>query len=206
MGEIYAYSRVEQDVDTEKVRMLLAEMQVDEEHIYTDCQTGKRRTFPEYKKLLKKLEKGDLLYLSGLASLGDSYNQVKEQWRVLTREKKTDVVVLDIPALDTRKGKSQYGFLVADLVYSLLDYITDHDSNVRNTRQREGIMEAKKKGIRFGRPPKQMPDNFFQIYNQWVSRKITATEAAQLCKVSRTMFYKKVKEVKRDMGDQQSCT
>lgn len=199
MGKTYAYGRVCTEDSKEKLLSAMTEIQVDEDNIYIDFPVKKRRVFSEYAKLLKKLEKGDLLYIRGLSSLGDSYKEVMEEWRVLTREKKTDVIVMDMPVIDTRKGKAQYGFLVADLVYSLLDYVTDHDDNVRKSRQREGIVEAKRKGIKFGRPPKQMPDNFFQIYNRWVSKEITATEAAKLCKISRTLFYQRVKQVREAM-------
>ena len=197
MGRVYAYSRTVSDETEAEIRAAMEEMQVAEEDVYVDKPAEKRRSFPQYEKLLRKLEPGDLLYIRGLSDLGDGYAEVKEQWRILTKEKRADVIVLDIPQLDTRKGKVQYGPLVADVVYSLLEYITDSDSNVRKSRQREGIAEAKKKGIKFGRPPKQMPENFYQIYNQWVSKEITATEAANLCNVSRTMFYQKVKEVRR---------
>lgn len=196
MGRIYAYSRIAQGDDEAEIRAVMAEVQVPEEDIYIDFADKKHRTFPKYGKLLKKLEGGDLLYLSGLSVLGDSYSEVKEQWRILTHEKKADVIVLDIPRLDTRRGKNQYGLLVADLVYSMLEYVTDKDNNVRKSRQREGIVEAKQKGVKFGRPPKQMPDNFTQIYNRWVSKEITSAEAAKLCGVSRTVFYKRAKEIK----------
>ncbi|MCI8578614.1 MAG: recombinase family protein [Lachnospiraceae bacterium] len=201
MGRMYAYSRITPGDCEEEIRSVMREMQVADGNIYADHVTKKHRALPEYGKLLKKLEKGDLLYISGLSCLGDSYAEVKEQWRLLTREKKVDVIVLDMPTVDTRKGKAQYGLLVADLVYSLLDYITENDNNVRKSRQREGIAQAKQMGIKFGRPPKPMPDNFFHIYNRWVSREITAAEAAKLCKVSRTVFYRKVKEVRGSMKD-----
>ena len=200
MGKTYAYSRIAPGDDEGEIRSAMAEVQVAEEDIYIDSVDKKRRNFPKYGKLLKKLERGDLVYLSGLSALGDSYGEVKEQWRILTHDKKADVIVLDIPQLDTRKGKSQYGLLVADVVYSMLEYITDNDNNVRKSRQREGIVEAKQKGIKFGRPPKQMPDNFTQIYNRWVSREITSAEAAKLCGVSRTVFYKRVKEMRGNLG------
>lgn len=200
MGKVYAYSRIAPGDDEAGIRAVMAEVQVAEENIYIDFVDKKRRTFPKYGKLLKKLERGDLVYLSGLSVLGDSYAEVKEQWRILTHEKKADVIVLDIPQIDTRKGKNQYGLLVADVVYSMLEYITDNDNNVRKSRQREGIVEARQKGIKFGRPPKQMPENFTQIYNRWVSKEITSAEAAKLCGVSRTVFYKRVKEMKGRMG------
>ncbi len=199
MGRIYAYGRTSPDDNEEEIRCLLAEMQVAEEDIYIDNVPKNQRIFPRYTKLLKKLESGDLLYLSSLSVLGDSYAEVKEQWRYLTREKRVDVIALDLPQVDTRRGKSQYGLLVADVVYSLLDYVADSDNNVRRSRQREGIAEARQKGIKFGRPAKQMPDNFTQIYNQWVSKEITGTEAARLCGVSRTVFYKKVKEMRGNL-------
>lgn len=201
MGRVYGYSRIVSDESETEIRAAMTEMQVSSEDIYMDQPVQKRRNFPQYTKLLRKLEPGDLLYIRGLSDLGDGYAEVKEQWRILTREKRADVIVLEIPQLDTRKGKIQYGSLLADVVYSLLEYFTESENNVRKSRQREGIAEAKKKGIKFGRPPKQMPENFYQIYNQWVSKEITATKAAELCGVSRTMFYQKVKEVKKGLEE-----
>ena len=179
MGEVYAYGKITTETQEKEIRTTMLEMQVPKEHIYI---------------------KDDLLYISRLADLGAGYTEIKEQWRILTREKNVDIIVLEIPQLDTRKGKAQYGFLVADVVYSMLDYVTDKDRNVRKSRQREGIAEAREKGIKFGRPPKQMPGNFTQIYNKWVSKEITATEAAKLCGVSRTIFYKKVREIQQNLN------
>lgn len=196
MGGVYAYARITIEDHEADIRTTMLEMQVPEEHIYLDIPRKNKRAFPQYAKLLKRLGNGDLLYIGGLADLGDGYTEIKEQWRILTREKKVDIIVLEIPQLDTRRGKGQYGFLVADVVYSMLDYVTDKDKDVRKSRQREGIAEAKQKGIKFGRPPKQMPGNFTQIYNRWVSKEITAVEAAKMCGVSRTMFYQKVKEIR----------
>ncbi len=199
MGKVYAYGRITTENQEKDIRTTMLEMQVPEEHIYIDIPQKNKKTFPQYAKLVRKLDKDDVLYISRLADLGGGYTEIKEQWRILTNEKKADIIVLEIPQLDTRKGKAQYGFLVADVVYSILDYVTDKDKNVRKSRQREGIAEAKQKGIKFGRPPKQMPGNFTQIYNRWVSKEITATEAADLCGVSRTMFYKKVGEIQKKM-------
>ena len=201
MGEVYAYGKITTETQEKEIRTTMLEMQVPKEHIYIDSHSQKSRNpFPQYAKLVRKLNKDDLLYISRLADLGAGYTEIKEQWRILTREKNVDIIVLEIPQLDTRKGKAQYGFLVADVVYSMLDYVTDKDRNVRKSRQREGIAEAREKGIKFGRPPKQMPGNFTQIYNKWVSKEITATEAAKLCGVSRTIFYKKVREIQQNLN------
>lgn len=199
MGSIYAYNRtVSAEAETEFCATL-ERLQMQDCKIYIDNHARNMGDFSQYAKLLKQLESGDLLYLGSLCVLGDNVLDVKEQWRILTKEKQVDVIVLDMPALDTRKGRDLYGHLVADLVYSLLNYVTDHDlrytGEFRKFRQQEGIAEAKEKGVRFGRPPKPMPEEFRKICEQWVRKEITAKEAAEMCGVSRTLFYKWAGEI-----------
>lgn len=199
MGRIYAYGKAASRKEETDIRDALRKMQVQDCNIYIDTPSGNSGAYPRYAKLLTRLESGDLLCLASLSVLGDRVSEVKEQWRILTREKQVDVTVLDMPLLDTRKGKDQCGLLVADLVYSLLDYVSDNNlrysGEMRRLRQQTGITEAKQRGVKFGRPPKAMPENFGEICEQWMGKEITATEAAGMCGVSRTVFYKRVKEM-----------
>lgn len=199
MSRIYAYGRAVSGKEKADIRDSLRKLQVQECEIYIDSPFGNTGPCPWYTKLLTCLERGDLLYLASLSALGARVADVKEQWRILTKEKQADVVVLDLPPLDTRKGRDQCGLLVADLVYSLLDYVSDHDlrysGEERKLRQQTGIAEAKEKGVKFGRPPKEMPENFGEICERWREKEITATEAAGMCGVSRAVFYKKMKEM-----------
>lgn len=199
MGRIYAYGKAASRKEKTDIQDALRKMQVQDRNIYIDTLSGNSGPYPQYAKLLTRLESGDLLCLASLSALGGRVSEVKEQWRILTKEKQADVVVLDLPPLDTRKGRDQCGLLVADLVYSLLDYVSDHDlrysGEERKLRQQTGIAEAKEKGVKFGRPPKEMPENFGEICERWREKEITATEAAGMCGVSRAVFYKKMKEM-----------
>lgn len=198
MNRTYAYGKAVSEKEKADFYAALEKLQVQDCDIYIDSCSMDNRKCSQYTKLLKLLERGDLLCLGSLSVLGDGYTDVKEQWRILTKEKQVDVMVLDVPSLDTRIGKDQYGLLVADLVYSLLDYVSAHDlrysSEIRRLRQQAGITEAREKGVKFGRPSKAMPENFGQICKRWMEKGITATEAARMCGVSRAVFYKRVRE------------
>ena len=181
MGSIYAYVRVstlQQNEDRQVIAM--SEVQVPEKNIYVEKQSGKDFNRPMYRKLLKRLKANDVLYVKSIDRLGRNYDEVLEQWRVLTKQKGVDIVVLDMPLLDTRRGKDLLGTLIADLVLSLLSYVSENERCAIRQRQKEGIEAARLKGVRFGRPQKVLPENF---------------EAARLCDFSRTTFYRKVKEI-----------
>ena len=176
MGSTYGYVRVstrEQNEDRQMIAM--GENRVPRKNIFLDKQSGKDFERPMYKKMLKKLKADDLLYIKSIDRLGRNYEEVLEQWRILTKEKKVDVVVLDMPLLDTRKGKDLLGTLIADLVLALLSYVSENERCNIRIRQREGIEAAKMRGVRFGRPRKPVPENFEQIYDRWLSREISDT-------------------------------
>lgn len=197
MGNIYAYVRVS-TLHQNEDRQILAmnKIHIPPKNIYVDKQSGKDFNRPMYRKLLKKLKQSDILYIKSIDRLGRNYDEILEQWQILTKQKGVDIVVLDMPLLDTRKGKDLLGTLIADLVLSLLSYVSENERSEIRQRQKEGIEAAKLKGIRFGRPQKVLPGNFDQIYNSWVKKEITGNEAAELCNFSRTTFYRKVKELK----------
>lgn len=196
MGMIYGYVRVSTREQNENRQMIaMGKAQVPRENIFIDKQSGKDFQRPMYRAMLRKLRSDDVLYVKSIDRLGRDYEEVLEQWRILTKEKKVDIVVLDMPILDTRRGKDLLGTLIADLVLALLSYVSENErSNIRS-RQKEGIEAAKLRGVQFGRPEKPLPENFGQICNRWIDKEISATEAASLCNVTRATFYRKVKKI-----------
>ena len=189
MSNIYGYIRVstrEQNEDRQLIA--LREMSVPEKNIFIDKQSGKDFNRPQYKKLVKKLKPGDLLYIKSIDRLGRNYEEIQNQWRVLTKEKGIDIVVLDMPLLDTRRGKDLVGTFLSDIVLQVLSFVAENErSNIRQ-RQAEGIAAAKAKGIRFGRPPLPLPENFHENYQRWKSGEITCTAAANACGLPLSTF------------------
>ncbi len=189
MSNIYGYIRVstrEQNEDRQLIA--LREMSVPEKNIFMDKQSGKDFNRPQYKKLVKKLKPGDLLYIKSIDRLGRNYEEIQNQWRVLTKEKGIDIVVLDMPLLDTRRGKDLVGTFLSDIVLQVLSFVAENErSNIRQ-RQAEGIAAAKAKGIRFGRPPLPLPENFHENYQRWKSGEITCTAAANACGLPLSTF------------------
>ena len=177
----------------------LREVGVAEKNIYMDKQSGKDFNRPQYKKLLRKMKKDDLLYIKSIDRLGRNYAEILEQWRMLTKDKDIDIVVLDMPLLDTRRGKDLMGTFLSDIVLQVLSFVAENERTNIRQRQAEGIAAAKARGIRFGRPPKPLPENFHQIYQQWKNGKITGTAAAKLCGMPLSTFryraevYEKIK-------------
>lgn len=196
MGEVYAYCRIVPDgADSGEQAAVMREMQVAEDHIFMDVESGEDGGLQKYRKLLRRLKPGDLLYIRSLSALGDTYPEIRRQWGLLTREKGIDVSILETPLIDTRRGKLQYGSLIADIVLDMLDYVSEAEKSARRRRQREGIEKAKREGRRFGRSPLPTPDNFYPVYRQWASREISVEEAAKLCGFSRGTFYRRARQV-----------
>ena len=163
-------------------------MGVPEKNIFVDKQSGKDFNRPKYKRLLKRLKTDDLLYVKSIDRLGRNYEEIQNQWRILTKDKKVDIVVLDMPLLDTRRGKDLVGTFLSDIVLQVLSFVAENErSNIRQ-RQAEGIAAAKARGVRFGRPPATLPENFYQVYQQWKSGKITGLEAARMCDMPMSTF------------------
>ena len=164
------------------------ELQVPQKNIFIDKQSGKDFERPQYKKLLRKMKRDDLLYIKSIDRLGRNYNDIQEQWRVLTKEKGVDIVVLDMPLLDTRRGKDLMGTFLSDIVLQVLSFVAENERvNIRQ-RQAEGIAAAKAKGVRFGRIPKPLPVNFHAAYQRWKHGEITGTAAAKECGMPLSTF------------------
>lgn len=192
MGNVYGYVRVstrEQNEDRQIIAM--SEAKVPQKNIYMDKQSGKDFDRPMYKSLLKKLKREDLLYVVSIDRLGRNYEEILEQWRVLTREKKIDIVVLDMPLLDTRRGKDLMGTFLSDIVLQVLSFVAENERKNIKQRQKEGIEAARLRGVQFGRPPKPMPENFVQVYNRWLAKEISGEEAAKLCDITVATFYRR---------------
>ena len=166
----------------------MQELAVPEKNIYMDKQSGKDFDRPQYKRLLRKMKKDDLLYIKSIDRLGRNYGEILEQWRILTKEKGIDIVVLDMPLLDTRRGKDLMGTFLSDIVLQVLSFVAENERTNIRQRQAEGIAAAKAKGIRFGRAPKPLPDNFHSAYQKWKCGEITCTAAAQECSMPLSSF------------------
>lgn len=189
MSNIYGYIRVstrEQNEDRQLIA--LCEMSVPEKNIFMDKQSGKDFNRPQYKKLVKKLKSGDLLYIKSIDRLGRNYGEILEQWRILTKEKSIDIAVLDMSLLDTRRGKDLMGTFLSDIVLQVLSFVAENERTNIRQRQAEGIAAAKDKGIRFGRPPLPLPENFHENYQRWKSGEITCTTAAKACGLPLSTF------------------
>lgn len=187
--KVYGYIRVstrEQNEDRQLIA--LREIGVPEKNIYLDKQSGKDFNRPQYKKLLRKLKKDDLLYIKSIDRLGRNYEEILEQWRLLTKEKGVDIVVLDMPLLDTRRGKDLMGTFLSDIVLQVLSFVAENERTTIRQRQAEGIAAAKAKGVKFGRPPQPLPDNFHSCYQRWKQGEITGTQAAKECGMALATF------------------
>lgn len=189
---IYGYMRVsskEQNEDRQKIA--LTEMGVPENNIYMDKQSGKDFERTQYKRLLRKLNENSVLYIKSIDRLGRNYGELNEQWRIITKEKKADIVVIDMPLLDTRREKNLLGTFISDVVLALLSYVAENERTNIKQRQAEGIAAAKARGVKFGRPPLPIPENFYQMHKDWRAGKITIDEAAKACNMCPKTFYSK---------------
>ena len=189
---IYGYIRVSTKEQNEDRQLIaLREMSVPEQNIFADKQSGKDFDRPQYKKLVKKIKPDDLLYIKSIDRLGRNYEEIQDQWRILTKEKKVDIVVLDMPLLDTRRGKDLMGTFLSDIVLQVLSFVAENERTNIRQRQAEGIAAAKARGVKFGRPPRPLPDNFHQAHRDWRGKKITLQQAASACAMPVTTFYEK---------------
>lgn len=189
---IYGYMRVsskEQNEDRQKIA--LTEMGVPEKNIYMDKQSGKDFERTQYKRLLRKLNENSVLYIKSIDRLGRNYGELNEQWRIITKEKKADIVVIDMPLLETRREKNLLGTFISDVVLALLSYVAENERTNIKQRQAEGIAAAKARGVKFGRPPLPIPQNFYQMHKDWRAGKITIEEAAKACNMCPKTFYSK---------------
>ncbi len=191
----YGYIRVstrEQNEDRQLVA--LREMAIPEQNIFMDKQSGKDFDRPQYKKLVKKLKPDDLLYVKSIDRLGRNYEEIQNQWRILTKEKGVDIVVLDMPLLDTRRGKDLMGTFLSDIVLQVLSFVAENErANIR-TRQAEGIAAAKKRGVRFGRPNVQPPEDFPSIVAEWEAGRLEFRNALVRSGLAEATFYRRLRE------------
>ena len=179
--KIYGYARVSTIGQNEDRQILaLMEMGVPQNRIYLDKLSGKNFDRPQYKRLLKKLDDNSVLYIKSIDRLGCNYRDLSEQWRIITKEKGADVVVIDMPLLDTRREKSLLGTFISDLILALLSYVAETEYQTIHQRHAEGIAAAKARGVKLGRPPRPLPENFHDVYQRWKAEKISTEEAARL--------------------------
>ena len=196
---IYGYLRVstrEQNEDRQLIA--LREVGVDEQNIFLDKQSGKDFDRPQYKKLLRKLKKDDLLYIKSIDRLGRNYEEILQQWRLLTKDKGIDIVVLDMPLLDTRRGKDLMGTFLSDIVLQVLSFVAENERTNIRQRQAEGIAAAKQLGVRFGRPPTPLPADFPEICTAWREKRLTLKEAASACGMAPGTFYDRAKRLEQE--------
>jgi DNA invertase Pin-like site-specific DNA recombinase len=172
------------------------ELNIPQSQIFVDKQSGKDFNRPEYKRLIKALHPGDLLYILSIDRLGRNYEEVQNQWRIITKEKDVDITVIDMPLLDTRREKNLFGTFIADLVLQVLSFVAQNERDNIKKRQAAGIVAAKARGVHMGRPAKTMPETFDSIVTQWKSKQISLEEALTQCSVGRTTFFKWLREDK----------
>ena len=196
--KIYGYIRVSSS-DQNEDRQLIAmqDVNVPNRNIYIDKLSGKDFNRPMYQKMVRRLKKDDLVYIKSIDRLGRNYKDVVEQWQFLTRVKQVDIVVLEMPLLDTRRGKDLMGTFLSDIVLQVLSFVAENERANIKRRQREGIEAAKARGVKLGRPQHELPDNFPEIYEKWSQKEIPAEMAASMCGFSRTTFYNKAHEYGR---------
>ena len=188
----YGYIRVstvEQNEDRQRIAMDSAG--IAEKNIFMDKQSGKDFERPAYKKLMKKLKPGDCVFFKSIDRMGRNYKEILEQWRTITKEKEADVVVLDMPLLDTRRDKDLIGTLISDIVLQVFSYFAEAERIGIRKRQAEGIAAAKKRGVRFGRPPKKTSIAFDDILRMWERKRITTEEIQRQYGLSPTTFYRR---------------
>ena len=190
MTNIYGYARVSSKDQNEARQIIaLSQFPVKKENIYIDKFSGKDFDRPKYSELIKILKEQDILVIKEIDHLGRNYEEILEQWRVITKEIKADIVVLDMPLLDTRTRKENLtGTFIADLVLQILSYVAETERQSIKQRQREGIEAAKKRGVKFGRPCIPIPEEFYDLKEKWLNKKITSREAATTINVSQDTF------------------
>lgn len=194
MSNTYGYVRVstkEQNEDRQIIAM--REIGVPEENIYMDKQSGKDFERPQYRCLVRRMKKNDLLYIKSIDRLGRNYEEIQNQWRILTKEKGVDICVIEMPLLDTRRGRDLVGTFLSDIVLQVLSFVAENERTNIRQRQAEGIAAAKARGVRFGRPSTPLPPNFLDVYQRWRAKKISVNQAAAECRMPRSTFFYRAK-------------
>ena len=197
MGKSYGYIRVstkEQNEDRQLEAMRKSD--VPDKNIFSDKQSGGDFERPQYRRMMGILKNDDVLYVKSIDRLGRNYSEILEQWRILTKEKKDDIVVLDMPLLDTRIGKDLMGTFLSDIVLQVLSFAAENERSNIKQRQAEGIAAAKARGVRFGRPKKKQPQNFEAMVSLWENKKMTLSEILESCDMSKSTFFRRRRELK----------
>lgn len=194
MKKIFGYARVSaKDQNEARQTEALKKMNVPVKNIYLDKLSGRNFNRPKYQKLRRRLDENSLLYLKSLDRLGRNYREILEEWRYITRIKGADIVVIDMPLLDTRRGKDLLGSFLSDVVLQVLSFVAENERDSIRQRQAEGIAAARKRGVRFGRPPKPLPEGFLAERAKWRRGEATLKKAAQNCGMALSTFYAKAK-------------
>lgn len=190
-GKLYGYIRVStKEQDEDRQRLAMHEFGIVDRDLYMDKQSGKDFERPNYKRLIRKLKPGDTLVIKSIDRLGRNYEEILEQWRIITREKTAAIVVLDMPLLDTRQGRDLTGTLIADIVLQLLSYVAQTEREFIRQRQAEGIAAAKARGVHMGRAPMEIPEDFAPVYDQWKRGEVSGRGAARMLGVAQHTFTK----------------
>lgn len=193
----YGYARVStKDQNEERQIIALMNAGVSHQNIFIEKQSGKNFERTVYKKMLAKLKENDLLIIKSIDRLGRNYKEIQEQWRILTKVKCIDIMIIDMPLLDTRRGKDLLGTFLSDIVLQVLSFVAENERDNIKQRQKEGIAAAKARGVKFGRPPKPLPDNFKRIYTQWENKEISARKASIVLNMPLTSFLRKANNIK----------
>ncbi|MEH2956643.1 recombinase family protein [Candidatus Merdisoma sp. JLR.KK006] len=196
---VYGYVRVStREQNVERQLIALEKIGVPQAKIFIDRQSGKDFRRPAYQKMVKKLKAGDIVVTKSIDRLGRNYEEIKEQWRILTKEIGADIIIQDMPLLDTTKSRDLLGSFISDVVLQLLSFVAENERNNIRIRQAEGIEAAKRRGVRFGKPAIPVPENFSELYLRWEQGSITINEFAQLCNMGRSTIYKRIGEYKKN--------
>lgn len=201
MGKIYGYVRVSSMEQNEDRQMIaLKSAGVRQGCIFMDKQSGKDFHRADYEKMVSLLGNGDLLYIMSIDRLGRNYHEIQEQWRILTKEIGIDICVIDMPLLDTRNGKDLLGTFMADLVLQILSFVAENERDNIRKRQEQGIEAAKRRGVRFGRPETKVPGDFQNIVSAWERGNLKIDEVLKRCQMSRSTFFRRLREMRKDGG------
>lgn len=194
---VYGYVRVSSvDQNEDRQMAALEKVGVSIGNIFLDKQSGKDFHRSAYEKMVLQLKKKDLLYIMSIDRLGRNYEEIQNQWKILTKEKGVDICVLDMPLLDTRNGKDLMGTFIADLVLQILSFVAQSERENIRKRQEQGIVAAKAKGVKFGRPRVELPEDFSKIIGNWEEKKITTEEVLKMCGMSKSTFYRRIREIR----------
>lgn len=197
---IYGYARVSSKDQNEHRQLIsFSKFNIPDKNIYIDKQSGKNFNRKNYQILIRKIKKGDLVYIKSIDRLGRNYEEIIEQWSYITKKKQADIFVIDMPLLDTRKGRDLMGTFLSDIVLQVLSFVAENERVNIKQRQAEGIAAAKARGIKFGRPIIPIPENFEYVYNEWINKKITLDNAAEKCNMKRSTFYSKAIRLKNSI-------